>query len=128
MATRQANPRTENLVRLSPMLGSDAIEMQHLARCINRVSERQCNGYADWRGNWHQAAADRDERRGKRLVARATALAAEHGLLVYVQSDPRGWPLYLYSQADLDAYNERCKSTYGIDSVYSSMATGVCDQ
>lgn len=95
------------------------------AKRLHRAYERECNGYQDWQGNWDQKAADRAEKRTAKIENEFKALAEECGFLTYIQSDPRGCPLYLYTQAQVDAYNQRCGTDYKIDSIYSSVAIPV---
>ncbi len=99
----------------------DARTLQSLARSLHRAAERECNEPMT------EAQAARHEKRVTRLENEAAAIAARHGFNLYVQGDPRGWPLYLWTQAALDEYNNRGgTTTYPIDSVYSSIGTGIC--
>ena len=120
--------------RLYALLGvEDTLTMQRIARSLHRLSEADCNGYQDWRGNWDEAAEKRAEARTERLVAKAKAIAAAHGIQVYIQDDPRGAPVYLWTQKDLDAYNARNHSpepretpaAWGIEAVYNRIGVAV---
>lgn len=83
--------REDNLVELSYIIPnvSDSIALQRLARMLYRSYEQDCNGYGD-----DQAQA-RAEKRQARLEAEAREIAQRYSLTLYVQTDPRGWPLYL---------------------------------
>ena len=93
-------------------------DLPGIARRLTKVFERQCNGYQTGSGDWDEAAAKRDEAREARLTNRALELAAQCGARLYVQGDPRGWPLYLYWHAELTTDEK-------IDSCYSRRAVGV---
>ena len=127
----RVSPREQNRMQLVPLLGEDAATMQGIARSIHRLDEQLCNGYQDWGDHWDYAATERAEKRGERLDARAAELAAAHALLVYIQGDPRGWPVYVYRQTDIDECNKgRVIDSYNppldIRSCYSMVAVGVC--
>lgn len=91
----------------------DAIRLQKLARAYHRDSERLCNGYEK---EEHQAKAE--QRNAKRLV-KARAIAHTYGFGVYEQSDPRGWPFYLYDKAKL-------RPDDNIESIYDRIGIPVC--
>ena len=123
MSESMAQVRRENLIKLTTLLGGngyDALHLQSIARRLHRIDERLCNGFQDWRGYWDEAATDRAEKAQGRLEASAERLAAAHGLLVYAQGDPRGWPLHLYRAEDL------AREEYSIDRVYTRVGTAVC--
>ncbi len=64
-----------------------AVELCDIAAKLQTIHVDDCN-YPDEGG--------RRERRHKRLVERASAIAlTEACMTIRVQSDPRGWPLYL---------------------------------
>jgi hypothetical protein len=102
--------REQNIVALTPMLGQDTLPMQAIARSLHRLDEANCN----------VGLTEAQEKRAENLDDRAEALARLHGLAVYVQGDPRGWPLYLY-----DPKHPKLEK-YPIQSVYSSISTAVC--
>lgn len=77
--------RESNLVELACLLGTKALKMQAIARSLHRLQEASCN----------VSLTPGQEKRLDRLVAEAEALAKQAGLILYYQSDPRGWPLYL---------------------------------
>ena len=89
-----------------------------IARRLHKVFERQCNGHQTWDGREDEAAAARDEKREARLIEQARELAKQCGAEIYVQGDPRGWPLYLYWTADL-------KDGETIDSYYPQRGVGI---
>lgn len=108
--------REENISELYPLVGTDALHLQRIARSLARLDEHSCN----------YGLSERQEKREERLEARATEIAKRHHLKVYRQGDPRGWPLYLYSTRALNKYRKRTKATYGIDACYSSVGVAVC--
>ena len=65
------------------------VALPKIASQLRNVFERQCNGYRD------ELAEKRDRSREARLIAHAHTLATDLGASLYVQRDPRGWPLYL---------------------------------
>ena len=70
---------------------------------LSRIAERQCNGYQDWKGNWDQAAADRDEKREARIQAKVQAIVSRYsGVSVIFNGDPRGYSIKLLG---LGTYN-----------------------
>lgn len=114
--------------RVADLVGTaDARRLKRVAGALHRIAERYCTE------DMPDAVLARVERREASLEAEARETAARHGLNVYLQGDPRGWPLYLWAQADLDAYNGRrasypCRPDDGklpIDSVYSSIGVGI---
>lgn len=94
------------------------VDLPPIARKLHRIFERQCNGHQTWDGREDEAATARDEKREERLIKQARGLALACGARLYVQGDPRGWPLYLYWPADL-------KAGQNIDAWYSSVGIGV---
>lgn len=61
------------------------------ARQLRKAFERQCNGYADHKGNWDQRAADRDDRRIARLESQlVNQLPLPLQAKLTIQRDPRG--------------------------------------
>lgn len=100
----------------------DATRLQAIARSLHHAAERECN---EEMSDAQQARLDKRE---QRMLSEAAMIAQSAGLLLYHQSDPRGWPLYLWAQADLDAYNARFSAdrTYRIDAVYNSIGVAVC--
>ena len=125
MTTKQIDA-ARHTARIEALVGiEDAVRLRSIARSLHRLSEAQCNGYQDWRGNWDEAAEKRAEAREEKLEAKATAIAKAHGLNLYVQGDPRGAPLYLWSQADKDTRTGGAWREYPIDSCYSSIGTAI---
>lgn len=122
----------------------DAFELQKIARALHKLDERACNEdltcrYCDGAGRVvlrpvapiGAVPDDEDDCRkcagsglstGKReasLVAKARAIAAAYGFRLYVQGDPRGWPLYLIP----DTYPATEDGSW-----YSSRGLAVCPQ
>lgn len=64
-----------------------------VARQLNIIGVRQCNGYADT--DWGRKQEARDAKKEANLLNRAISLADEIGLQAYHQTDPRGVSLYL---------------------------------
>lgn len=86
-----------NVYKHAPNADSDTVDrLASIARSLHRLDEKSCNGYADYQGNWDEAAELRAEKRETRLEQKAQQLANELGAKLYQQGDPRGWPLYLY--------------------------------
>ena len=91
------------------------IALTTIARRLHRAFERRCNGHQDYNGNWDEKAALRDERSVERLAAQAQEIAQRMSATIYVQGDPRGWPLYLIWADDLQGRDvESCYNTAGI--------------
>jgi hypothetical protein len=97
-----------NLVRLAPLLAIDALELQQIARSLHRLDEAACN----------RELTQREDTRLDRLTGQAAALALRHGLNIYRQHDPRGWPLFLFDPNKVDISS--------INSTYPDVAIGVC--
>ena len=97
---------------------SAVVALPPIARRLRKVFERQCNGHQTWDGREDEAATLRDEKREARLIEQAREFATQCGAQLYVQGDPRGWPLYLYWTADL-------KTGETIDRVYPWLGVGV---
>ena len=94
----------------------DIASLMRCAAVLHTWAEHECNGVIqrDEETNvpyWHSSHD------GKRLLRtsdretgalkRASKIAASYGFKVYHQGDPRGCPLYLYRQSDLDAFASR---------------------
>jgi len=73
---------------------------------LHTIAERQCNGYQDWKGNWDQKAADKDEAKEQRVMDRVTALVESHGLTVEFNGDPRGGAIRLILPADENGHKQ----------------------
>ena len=73
---------------------------------LHTISERQCNGYQDRRGDWDQQAADKDERKEEGITARVTALIESKGSAVDFQGDPRGCAIRIKLPADENGRRE----------------------
>ena len=72
-----------------------AVELRRIAGRLSAIAVRECNGYQGWNHLQDVKAQQRDERAETRLRIHAQAIAAEFGLEVYFQTDPRGCPMYL---------------------------------
>lgn len=57
---------------------------------LGRLAEQECNGYQDWQGNWDQKAADRAEKKERRIKQKVMELCCEWGCAAVFQGDPRG--------------------------------------
>lgn len=110
--------REENLCCLAQFLGEDAPEIQRISRSIHKIGEQQCNGFQTWDGREDTVASDRADKREAHLLDSAGKIAARHNVEVYYQSDPRGWPLYLYNKAKLAGRD--------ISAYYNSIGIPVC--
>jgi hypothetical protein len=95
-----------------------ARDLPPIARRIHRVHERQCNGYQTFDHREDEAAVKRDEKREASLILKAQSLADQIGAYLYVQGDPRGWPLHLVWMRDLEPGQSP-------DNCYSSKGVGV---
>ena len=82
--------REFNTVELAPLLGSDTSEMQAMARRLQKL--HQAKLYRELTP-WQHAYEER-------VVLRARELAGQHGLRIFVQRQPLGWPLYVYDPTD----------------------------
>ena len=80
--------REANIAELARHIRSsdDVLKLQQIARALHRLSEVECNDGLNPRQQGRQSS----------LVKEATLTARVHGLSVYYQGDPRGWPLFLY--------------------------------
>lgn len=96
------NLRIENMGKLAKagIPVRNAMELQKIARQLHRLGEISCN----------YGLTERQNKREDRLVEKAQGIAAECGRKAYYQSDPRGWPLYIYTDDILGEYT--------IDAVY----------
>lgn len=101
-------------------IAADAEEFRSLARRLDLLSTRECNGYAwgDRREGYAypteesaQAQQKRDQKNALRAANRAIELAAKYGFTVHFQSDARGLPLYLGYEGHM---TDRNYSTTGI--------------
>jgi hypothetical protein len=77
-------------------------ELIPVARQLQRIGERKCNGYANT--DWGRKQEARDTKKEANLLNRAISLADEIGLQAFHQTDPRGVSLYLISN-DMDDTN-----------------------
>lgn len=112
MRDRERNAAMLGAAGLRP---DEVLSLQSISRKLHAADERQCNGYADSRGNWDEGSGKRDEARVERLERDAKEIAEAHGWAAYHQSDPRGWSLYMVRPQDLTIDGV----SYKIDSVYS---------
>jgi hypothetical protein len=122
---RRVNPRISNAADLARIGLNDyqISRLQEIARSLSRISERWCNE------EMTDTTTARLEARESRLEAEATTIAAAVGLLVYVQGDPRGWPLYLYKETHPRFHEPDHEGKYlPIASVYNMIGTGVCSE
>ena len=96
--------RERNILDLAPLLSFDTLRIQAVAH----LDETACN----------RELTAREERRKASLLSRAAEYAERHDLKVYHQSDPRGWPLYVFKPEDLGDQDIWC--------LYSTIGVGVC--
>jgi len=118
---------------------ADVANLQAIARRLHRLDERSCNedltcpkcrgdGYGtDKRDGLPssrvkcRACAGRGSTTGRteaRLEQQARDIATRYGCRLYVQGDPRGWPLYLIPNESGPAAED--------DSRYNQRGTAVC--
>ena len=83
--------REENLAKLVTLVSYGALRLQAIARSVHRLDEAYCNGNLS---NTQQA-------RLAKLLNEARIITRNKHLTVYHQSDPRGWPLYVFCPSDL---------------------------
>lgn len=125
-------------------LGFDASEARQLLRIsatLHTWAEHECNGAIQrdeetsvpyWYNTMTGKQMGRTSDREAGALKRAQAIAEARGFKVYHQGDPRGCALYLYRQADLNAFAKRNRGTdgvmdrLGIDCCYNSVGTAVC--
>lgn len=91
----------------------DAVRLMTIAASLHRLDEAECN----------YGLTNKQEWREGRLENEATKIAAKYGLKLYRQGDPRGWPLYLYSEQDRLAYSG---GQYEVDAIYNSIGIAIC--
>lgn len=110
--------RQENLIDLAAIAGKDgAIRLQAIARSLHRLDEASCN----------YGLTPRQEKREENLEREAMKIAEDKGWHLYRQGDPRGWPLYVWSDAKLADYASRfSRESMNIDCCYYEVGTGVC--
>ena len=78
--------REENLAELAEAIGSvDALTLQKVARTLHRLSETACN----------RELTTREAKRFEGAELEAVTLAEKAGRSIYLQGDPRGWPIYI---------------------------------
>lgn len=76
----------ENLAELAQEIGAiDAVELQRTARGLHRLNEVACE----------RDYTTREQRRYERLELKAAQIAGRHQRSLYLQTDPRGWPIYI---------------------------------
>jgi|SRR6185503_4124786 len=130
--------RLENAIHLAQMIesrkpnGADATayvieRIQKLARVSHRNAERMCNGELTECPKCHGDGWDCKAcigtgyptlAREERAIARLRATLKPYHLRVYVQGDPRGWPLYLIPEESGPAAED--------SSNYDSRGVAVC--
>ncbi len=71
----------------------DLDRLNKLGKRVHRISENQCNGFQDYRGDWDQAASDNADKAVEKIKAEITTICARNGWDVKINTDPRGWPL-----------------------------------
>ncbi len=110
--------RQQNLIDVALVMGKDgAIRLQAIARSLHRLNEASCN----------YGLTPRQEKHEETLEREAAEIAAKvEGWHVYRQGDPRGWPLYIWSDEDLRAYGARWDKVSDIDCCYNAVGIGVC--
>ncbi len=79
-----------------------------ISKTVHRLDEYCCN-YQE---------TQQTEKASRKALDKTRELAARLGAEVYHQSDPRGWPLYLYWKSDL-------QQDQSINSVYSQVGIAV---
>lgn len=117
-------------------LVGDVAELQRIARALHKMDERACNEDLGCRTCDGYGTTDKSHnvgpkcpkcdghgtttgKREERLTEKARAIAAAYGFRLYVQGDPRGWPLYLIP----DTYPATEDGSW-----YSSRGLAVCPQ
>ena len=111
--------RDRNTQELAARVGLETTwALQKIARSLHRLDEYSCNYGLSVKQEWNQ----------ERLANQAVRRVRPYGFRVYVQGDPRGWPLYLYTDGMLEEYNQRrlIEHRTGIDACYSSVGIAVC--
>ena len=91
--TRQIRER--NLLEIAKIWridGDDAMQLQRISHRLHQLDENACN--------W--GLTKRQEKRVGRLEQQAQEIASKYNLYAYHQSDPRGWSLYLVTEAEKD--------------------------
>ena len=81
-----AKVREENLAELAQEIGAaSAVQLQRIARGLHRLHEIECE----------RELTDKEQRRYERLGLEAMHLADQLRRSLYLQTDPRGWPIYI---------------------------------
>ena len=57
-----------------------------IGKSLRRIYENQCNGFADYQGNWDEKASLRADKREEKLTKEAHAIAKELGVHIYLQA------------------------------------------
>lgn len=78
-------------------MANNVASLIELARRLHRLFERDCNG---------MVSEPVYDRRYRQMTTEAKEIAGQYGLFLYVQTDPRGMPLYLCSSEE-DATDAR---------------------
>lgn len=73
----------------------DATLLCRMARVLDRIHERECNGYHS------EARRIQDERLEERTTEHIKAICKEHHLKPEFQDDPRGCSLRLYRESEV---------------------------
>jgi hypothetical protein len=76
------------------------VRLQKIAQSLHRIAEGDCMGRSE-------IGDKRARTRWNRLVKEAESIAESMGAKLYVQPDPRGWPLTLYFEGDTGWDNPR---------------------
>jgi hypothetical protein len=91
------------------MLLDTVAELVKIGKALHRRYEDNCNGDIPET----DIDADSNDRVAMKLQKMADAIAANVGLYVYHQTDPRGWPLYISFNPIPD--NDYNRAAVGID-------------
>ena len=108
-----------------PFTAADWAALKRCERTLHKWAEAECNGVIQYDDDG-QARRYGNDRYGSPTVPgpivpdksetameRARKIAANHGLSVYNQTDPRGCALYVYNPAELKGRRiDECYSTF----------------
>jgi hypothetical protein len=97
---RQMSNRTDNGI------GSKDLEtLQSISRKLHRIDEDDCSN------DYGEQEQERRTKRERKLEAEAAAIVEQYGAVIYHQSDPRGWPLYILFPGTVPS-GERAEAYY----------------
>lgn len=120
---------TATAIKTAPFNREEWAALRRCERAIHSWSEELCNGTIQEveEGVYHRFYNDRYGSptiqgpriadRSEKAFKRAQAIAGQHGLSVYEQTDPRGCALHIYNAADLKGRDISC--------YYSTLARAV---